>query len=240
MSDLVDRINAVRREVGGRTLPGGDATTVVLRRSYPYPVEDLWDACTAPERIARWLAPVSGDLRLGGRYQLEGNAGGEVLRCEPPTLISVSWIFGEAPEGTSEVTVRLTAQETDGGGSATLFELEHAAVPDPSFWDEYGPGAVGVGWDLALLGLDHHLDGADLPREEEMHLVPEGRAFILASCERWGEAHVASGVPEADAGRSAGNTAAFYAPPPPRERLNARHPTPTDARRRSRPAPAAS
>ena len=32
-----------------------------------------------PERIPRWFLPVSGDLRLGGRYQLEGNAGGEVL-----------------------------------------------------------------------------------------------------------------------------------------------------------------
>ena len=45
----------------------------------------MWDACTDPERIGRWFLPVSGDLRLGGRYQLEGNAGGEILRCEPPT-----------------------------------------------------------------------------------------------------------------------------------------------------------
>ena len=29
-------------------------------------------------------SPISGDLRLGGRYQLQGNAGGEILVCEPP------------------------------------------------------------------------------------------------------------------------------------------------------------
>ena len=36
-------------------------------------IDDVWDACTNPERIPRWFLPVSGDLRLGGRY----------LRVEP-------------------------------------------------------------------------------------------------------------------------------------------------------------
>ena len=44
----------------------------------------MWDAVTSAERIPRWFLPISGDLRLGGRYQLEGNAGGEVLECAPP------------------------------------------------------------------------------------------------------------------------------------------------------------
>lgn len=41
----------------------------------------MWDACTDPERIPRWFLPISGDLRLNGRYQLEGNAGGAITEA---------------------------------------------------------------------------------------------------------------------------------------------------------------
>ncbi|WP_308168107.1 hypothetical protein [Nonomuraea sp. NEAU-A123] len=44
----------------------------------------MWDACTSAEHIPRWFLPIEGDLRAGGCYRLEGNAGGEVLACEPP------------------------------------------------------------------------------------------------------------------------------------------------------------
>jgi uncharacterized protein YndB with AHSA1/START domain len=33
---------------------------------YDTDIDDLWTACTDPERLARWLAKVSGDLRVGG------------------------------------------------------------------------------------------------------------------------------------------------------------------------------
>ena len=33
---------------------------------YDTDIEDLWQACTTPERLARWIAQVSGDLRVGG------------------------------------------------------------------------------------------------------------------------------------------------------------------------------
>ena len=65
----------------------------------PAPIEDVWDACTTAERIGRWLMPVSGDLRrLGGKYQLEGNAGGEIVSCEPPRLLRVTWALGRPPQ----------------------------------------------------------------------------------------------------------------------------------------------
>ena len=38
--------------------------------------------------------PVSGDLRLGGRFQLQGNAGGGITRCAPPRHLAVTWEFG--------------------------------------------------------------------------------------------------------------------------------------------------
>ena len=88
MTDVTHRISAVARTVGTRTLEAGEARVVTVARSYPDPVEDVWDACTTPERITRWLMPISGELRLGGRYQLQGNAGGVVERGDPPPAVA--------------------------------------------------------------------------------------------------------------------------------------------------------
>ena len=63
---------------------GQPARAVTLARSYATTVEDLWDAVTNGERILRWFLPISGELAPGGRYQLEGNAGGVITACEPP------------------------------------------------------------------------------------------------------------------------------------------------------------
>ena len=96
MRDLIDELEAVRRRTGDVALPGGAAKVVALERTYPAEIDDVWDAITTAERIARWFLPVSGDLRLGGTYQLEGNAGGEIRACEPPRRLQVTWIFGAA------------------------------------------------------------------------------------------------------------------------------------------------
>ncbi|MEZ0578416.1 SRPBCC domain-containing protein [Nocardioides sp. MH1] len=32
---------------------------------YDAGIDDLWEACTTPERLARWIAQVDGDLRVG-------------------------------------------------------------------------------------------------------------------------------------------------------------------------------
>lgn len=89
-------------------------------------------------------------MRLGGRYQLEGNAGGAILACDEPTRLGVTWEYGG---NVSWLEVRLSA---DGDDHTTLV-LEHAAHVPEEFWAEFGPGAVGVGWDLALMGLAAHL-----------------------------------------------------------------------------------
>ena len=164
MKDVLDELAAAHRELGKGSVPAGEAYTVVLRRRYDAEIEDVWDAITSAERLSRWFLPVSGDLRLGGKYQLEGNAGGEILQCEPPRLMKVSWLFGpDAKDGTSEVEVRLTP----GPAGDTEFELIHAAVVDEVFFPTYGPGATGVGWDLGLLGLALHLAGGEIESPSE-------------------------------------------------------------------------
>lgn len=213
--DLDQHLTATDREVGSRPVDGGtgaEARTVRIRRRYAAPIDDVWDACTDPERLARWFAPVSGDLRLGGSYQIEGNAGGEIVRCEKPSLLKVTWIYGQDPDDAdlSEVEVRLTPAD-DGG---TVLELEHVAVVDPDFWSRFGPGAVGVGWDLGLLGLAIHLAGGHIEDKEAWGATPEALAFMRGCSERWGAAHAASGATPEDATAAATATADFYAPAP--------------------------
>lgn len=100
-------------------------------------------------RIPRWFAAVTGDLQVGGRYAVEGNASGEVLACEAPRSFSLTW---ESMGSTSWVEVDLTVD-----GDGTRLRLVHTALVPEEFWDQYGPGAVGTGWDLSLLGLGLHL-----------------------------------------------------------------------------------
>jgi uncharacterized protein YndB with AHSA1/START domain len=208
MKDIVSEINAVHRATGRKTVATGEARTVVLRRSYAGEIEDVWDAITTPERIQRWFLPVSGDLRLGGKYQLEGNAGGEILECEPPRLLRVSWAFGESQDF-SEVLVKL-APVAEG---KTELELEHTAIVDPDMWSEYGPGAVGVGWDLALLGLGLYLTTGETVKDPETWpMSPEGRRFVTDCSQAWGVAHEASGAPGTEVSTAVANTTQFYAP----------------------------
>jgi hypothetical protein len=69
--DVDHQINAVRRTSGpARSRRGGARRHV--SQSYDTDQDDLWDAVTNIERIPRWFLPISGDLKVGGSYQLEG------------------------------------------------------------------------------------------------------------------------------------------------------------------------
>src|SRR6202022_4953001 len=104
-SDIAGIVGAVTRKVVGREHHGRPAHAVLASRSYDTTIEDVWDAMTNAERIPRWFLPVTGDFRPGGRYQFEGNAGGEITRCEPPRLLAVTWGMGGS---VSWLTVSLT------------------------------------------------------------------------------------------------------------------------------------
>jgi uncharacterized protein YndB with AHSA1/START domain len=209
MRDLIDELYATRRAVGAGTLPAGSAHVVTLSREYRAGIDDVWSALTTAERIARWFLPVSGDLRPGGTFQLKGNAGGEIRVCDPPRRLQLTWIMGEAPseEDSSIVEVRLEATS-----NGTRLELEHAAVVPPEMWSQFGPGAVGVGWDLALLGLALHLAGLEVGDHEQLESDPEIRAATIASSEEWGKALAASGVNPEVVEQAVAATTSFYVP----------------------------
>ncbi len=212
MIDIVREIEATQREVSARQVPAGSARAIRLQRDYDAPIAEVWDALTNPERISRWFLPISGDFRIGGRYQLEGNAGGEIVACERPNRLKVTWVYGEpaSEADVSELELRLSSVDA----ATTRFELEHtAAVPD-EMWSEYGPGAVGVGWDQGLLGLTLHLQGGSVGDPIAWQLSDEGRDFATQSSQAWGEANKAAGADEDAAARGVANTITFYTQDP--------------------------
>lgn len=204
MIDVTEEINAVRREVGGRALEAGEARVVTVSRPYPAEIADVWDACTNPERIARWFLPVSGELVKGGRYQLAGNASGTVTRCDPPHGFDATWEMGG---DVSWIELRLTGE----GNGHTRFRLDHVAHVDDDRWARFGPGAVGVGWEGGLMGLMLHLttgQAVDPAEVAQWSASDEGRWFLTASSDAWGEAGAAADPAAARA--AAARTTAFY------------------------------
>jgi uncharacterized protein YndB with AHSA1/START domain len=175
--DIASQINAIDRKV--ERLPAadgvGERVSVAMRRSYDAPIDDVWDAVTQPDRIKRWLMPISGELRVGGSFQLEGNAGGEILTCEPPSLLRVT--FGGP---TSIVELRLTPQ----GDGETVLELEHTV---PIEMAQSGAGAlyVGPGWDGALMGLGLFLRGDAVGDPVAAANSTEAQEFSKQSVSAW-------------------------------------------------------
>lgn len=184
MSDSASQIDAVQREVGRRLVAGGEEVSVLLRRTYDAPIAAVWAALTEPERLQRWFLPVSGDLRVGGTFQTEGNAGGEILRCTPPHLLTVTW--GDA---TSVIELRLSPAK----GDSTALELEHT-VPIAMAGSGAGALFVGPGWDSALMALSLFLRGEVGANPVAAASSPEGREFSRQSVHAWAAAIGQSGT----------------------------------------------
>lgn len=189
-------MTGTHREIGRRRIASGEEVrTVLIRRRYDAPIQDVWEACTDPERLSRWFLPVTGDLRVGGRFSLQGNAGGEILRCDPPRLLTVTWVYGELPA--DEVELRLS----DGGQGATALELEHALAArtlemDGRLVDRFlndpqtGLWGVPTGWEVPLAhALPRYLRGElpDAPAVEWYRPTPED----LELGDRYGQAWAA-------------------------------------------------
>lgn len=130
----------------------GERRGVRFERWFATPVDEVWDALTNPERLARWLAPGSIGNDAGDAVRLDfaqgGTVTGRVLRCEPPSLLEFEWRFA----GETESVVRLELAATDGG---THLLLDHRAL---------GAGhAAGysAGWHAYLASLKDEFEGRD-------------------------------------------------------------------------------
>jgi uncharacterized protein YndB with AHSA1/START domain len=202
--DIAVVLGLVVRAVHSFKKDGKPAASVTLTRLYDTDAEDLWDALTNPARIPRWFLPVEGNLTVGGKYQLKGNASGTITACTPPHKFAATWEFGG---NVTWIEVDVAAEI----GKARL-TLKHTAILE-DHWQQFGPGAVGIGWDLALMGLREHLAtgaSADHAAFETWAGSANGKEFISRSGEFWRAADVAGGADAPSAQERSDRTIAFF------------------------------
>lgn len=132
----------------GRIVRDGDEFTLLLEREYPVPIESVWNALVEPDKLARWLAPVRHDGRVGGRFAIDFGAeqpGGIIRVWEPPRALAFDW--GE--DGGASL-VRFDLEPTDAGTRLLLTHSRQSA--------ELASG-TGPGWHAHLDVLGVILEG---------------------------------------------------------------------------------
>ena len=79
--------------VGSISAIGDGKGAVRMEDVYDTSAEDLWSALTDPDRLARWIAAVAGDLRVGGTFHARFTSGwegpGRVEICRQPERLLV-------------------------------------------------------------------------------------------------------------------------------------------------------
>ena len=130
---------------------------VRVEDSYATDIADLWDACTTPERLARWIAQVTGDLREGGAihatFTSTWTGPGRIEVCEAPSHLLLTM----EPGTDDEMQIEAWLVESDGkthliveerglpladlpghgaGWQAHLEDLGRSLAGDPSSWRE--------------------------------------------------------------------------------------------------------
>ena len=200
--DIANQIGATSRQVAQQHTERGETVVVTLERRYAAEVADVWQAITDPDRVRRWFLPLTGDLREGGTFQLENHAGGDIMTCEPPRHLVVS--FG----GESSIVDVVLAGE----GDQTLLKLTHS-VPIELAGSGAGALYVGPGWDGALLGIAQYLAGEVVSDPVAAANSPEVQDFNVSSIKEWIAAVEASDTADADTISAAQQAAlAQYAP----------------------------
>jgi uncharacterized protein YndB with AHSA1/START domain len=162
-------------ELRHRTIAAGEARVAVFTRTYETTIEDLWDACTDPERLGRWYTTITGDLQPGGTFQQANMGSGTIVDCDAPHLLRLS-LGG----GVDEIELRLSPGAEAG---TTMLELQHATTLDAhdiggTMYDAIF--CMGGGYYPRFLALDLHLRGT-LPDDYDstaFHLNPEMRPAI--------------------------------------------------------------
>lgn len=153
--DLTTRYDGVLE----RTADGG---VIRFERHLAYAVDDVWDAITAPERLADWWLPfdadITVDLRVGGEMVFAARSGDEpvtmtctILRLEPPVLFEHthpapgSWMVWELEAHDTGCVLRLSHHVPDVGEAVdnlylvglqtSLDRLEPSLARTPRPWD---------------------------------------------------------------------------------------------------------
>ena len=118
---------------------------------YDTDIADLWSAITEPDRLARWIATVDGDLRVGGSvrtyFTSTWEGPGRIDVCDAPTHLVVTMEPGTDDEAVIEAV--LTAE-----GERTRLVVEERGLPLDGLFK------YGAGWQAHIEDLGRHLSGA--------------------------------------------------------------------------------
>jgi uncharacterized protein YndB with AHSA1/START domain len=141
-----------RSTLVGSTYEVDGLGTVHVEDRFDTGIDDLWGAVTDPERLARWLATVEGDLRPGGaftaRFTSSWEGPGRVEVCEAPHRLLVT-----LEPGTDDET-RIEALLTPDGDGTRLVVEERGFPLDRV-------GAHRAGWVVHIEDLGAHLEGRE-------------------------------------------------------------------------------
>jgi uncharacterized protein YndB with AHSA1/START domain len=125
---------------------------------YDTDIDDLWQACTAPERLARWIARVDGDMRVGGMVQCAFTSSwtgpARIEACAAPHHLLLTTEPGTDDEG--QIEVWLTEE-----GSTTRLVVEERGLPMPQL------PFYASGWQV-------HLEDLRRSLENDGPVYPEG------------------------------------------------------------------
>lgn len=138
------------RVVGTIATIGDGRGAVRMEDLYETSAEDLWSALTDPDRLARWIAVVTGELRVGGTFHArftsgwEGPGRVEVCRRSEQLLLRMT------PGTTTETELEATLTPA---GERTRLVIEERGIPVPEL------PAHGAGWQAHVEDLAAHLAG---------------------------------------------------------------------------------
>lgn len=119
---------------------------------YDTDIEDLWQACTSPERLARWIAVVEGEPRVGATvsltYTSTATGPARIDVCDAPHHLLLTHEPGTEDETQTEAW--LTAE-----GARTRLLVEERGLPSDKLH------FYGAGWQAHLEDLRASLHSGD-------------------------------------------------------------------------------
>jgi len=125
---------------------------VRVEHVYDTDLDDLWSAITEPDRLARWVATVEGDLRLGGtiqaRFTSSWEGPGRIDVCDAPNHLVLTMEPGTDEEAVIEAV--LTAE-----GERTRLVVEERGLPLNVLYQH------GAGWQAHVEDLGRYLAGGE-------------------------------------------------------------------------------
>jgi len=147
-----DGANLASGSPAGDLEPAGDLWKLRFTRHLAHPPEKVWRAVTEPGHLAAWFPQrIVGEWVAGAPLRFEAQAGehpafdGEVLACQPPSLLEFRW----GPD-----VIRFEIVPHDGGCTFVLTDV----------FSELGKAARdAAGWHTCVDLLEQHLAGAAAP-----------------------------------------------------------------------------